>query len=94
MVRRSWIHFLYSSEIAYYLEKFIRKNEAIFIVGSALTNGTVQSYDGQKFGQKGKKSLVLLTQSDGNHIVEGMVKRFKYPPCIRIHKCKIEKDKM
>ncbi len=61
--------------MAYYLEKFIRKNDAIFIVGSALIDGTIQSYDGQSFGQKSKMSLVLLTQSDGNHVVEEMVKR-------------------
>ncbi len=70
---RSWIHFLYSAEVVYYLEKFVRENYSIVSVGFAKIDGTIQSHDGQIFGQKGKKSLVLLTQSDGNHVVERMV---------------------
>ena len=57
MSRRSWIHFLYSSEVAYYLEEFIRENNAIFIIGSALIERTIQSYDGQIFNNKVVKYL-------------------------------------
>ena len=75
MGRRSWVHFLYSEDVAYYLEKFVRENNLLFIVGSALIDGTIQSHDGQIFGQDDKSSLVLLTQSDGRHVVEEMVKK-------------------
>ncbi len=75
MHRLSWIHFLYSKEVAYYLKDFIRKNDAIFVISSALIDGTIQSNGGHFFGKKGMRSLVLLTQSDGRHVIEEMVRK-------------------
>ncbi|MHA1488232.1 MAG: hypothetical protein ACTSRI_00850 [Promethearchaeota archaeon] len=74
MGRRSWIHFIGSQEQAEYLIKYIDKEDLIFIVGAAIIDGQIFTYDGRVFGIKDQDSLVLLTQSDGNMIIEEMVK--------------------
>ena len=61
-------------EQAEYLIKFIENEETIFIVGAAIIERQIFTYDGRVFGIENQKSLVLLTQSDGSLIIEEMVK--------------------
>ncbi len=54
---------------------FINENDIIFIVGAVLIEGVLRSikyFNCGKFGEEGKKSLVLLTQSDGSLIIGEM----------------------
>jgi len=43
----------------------------IFEVGASIIDGVIQcEYSDHIFGEKGKKSLVLLTQSDGSSVID------------------------
>ncbi len=56
--------------------KFTEENDIIFIVGGALIEGVLNPLECggfKEFGVEGKKSLVLLTQSDGSSIINEMI---------------------
>ena len=77
MGRRSWFHKIYSKNDYYKLVEFIENDDRIFIVGFAVIEGTVLLHEllGGFFGQVGKKTLTVLTQSDGSLIIEEMISK-------------------
>ena len=71
MGRRSWIHLIYSKHDYERLYEGIKNNEFIFEVGAAILDGTIHCRHQERiFGEKGKKSLVVLTQSDGAMVID------------------------
>lgn len=78
MGRRSWIHLIRSKTDHDKIMEFTDKNDIIFIVGAALIEGVLHSveyFNCGDFGEEGKRSLVLLTQSDGSSIIEEMIEK-------------------
>ena len=77
MGRRSWFHKIYSKNDYYNLKEFIENDDRIFIVGFAVIEGTVSLHEllGGFFGEVGKKTLTVLTQSDGSLVVEEMISK-------------------
>jgi hypothetical protein len=72
--RRSWIHLMYSKQDYERLHEGIKENELIFEVGSAILNGQLHCVHGERtFGEDGKKSLVVLTQSDGSVVIDELI---------------------
>lgn len=77
MGRRSWFHKIYSKNDYYKLAEFIENDDRIFIIGFAVLDGTVLLHEllGGFFGEVGKKTLTVLTQSDGSLVVEEMISK-------------------
>lgn len=77
MGRRSWFHKIYCKNEYYKLAEFIENDDRIFIVGFAVLEGKVLLDEllGGFFGEEGKKTLTVLTQSDGSLVVEEMISK-------------------
>ena len=77
MGRRSWFHKIYCKNDYYKLVEFIESDDRIFIGGFAVIEGKVflDKLLGGFFGEEGKKTLTVLTQSDGSMIIEEMISK-------------------
>ncbi|MHA1195601.1 MAG: hypothetical protein ACTSRH_05020 [Promethearchaeota archaeon] len=74
MGRRSWVHIITSKEKYEKIEGYIKNNDLIYIVGAAVLEGEIQTNCPlHSFGIDKKKSLLLLTESDGSFPIEDMI---------------------
>ena len=80
MGRKSWIHQIYCKDDFEKLDKFTQLEEykyGYLVVGLVLIEGEVRLAERSMgtLGEKGKKSLMVLTQSDGSWIVEELISK-------------------
>jgi len=77
MGRRSWFHKIYCKNDYYKLVEFIENDDRIFFIGFAVIEGKVSlnKWLGGFFGEDGKKTLTVLTQSDGSLVVDEMISK-------------------
>jgi len=78
MGKRSWIHLIISKDDYERLIQFIEKNDYKYkynVVGFALIHGLIQLNEdlGGYIGAENKRSLIVLTQSDGSSIIDDLI---------------------
>jgi len=77
MGRRSWFHKIYCKNDYDKLVEFFESGDRIFIVGFAVLNGKVFLHKmlGGFCDEEGKKTLTVLTSSDGILVIEKMTSK-------------------